>query len=69
MKLIRWIRCKLNLHHRIQEQWWDKETSGLNAFSAAQFGSVEKDGKYNYFRCLDCDTVVAPFEAQSRGWA
>ena len=54
---------------RIQEQWWDKETSGLNAFSAAQFGSVEKDGKYNYFRCLDCDTVVAPFEAQSRGWA
>lgn len=72
MKLIRWIRCKLNLHHRVEELWRELESSGLTRFSALLYGSMIRYEKgkeeVQYYKCRDCDTIMAPFEVQRRGW-
>lgn len=65
-KLLRRIACKLNLNHRVTEEWTPLESSGLGGpLGAAMWGCVTVQGKVNSFRCVDCGTVIAPFE-QSR---
>ncbi len=72
MKFLRWIACKMNIRHRIEELWCDLETSGLTRFSALLYGSMIRYGngkeEVQYYKCRDCDTIMAPFEMKLRGW-
>ncbi len=68
MKLLRWLRCSLNLGHRLDEIRQPLTESGLTEFSAALYGCTIKDGMVNAFKCRDCSAVCAPFEVAERGW-
>lgn len=68
MKLIRWVMCKTEIRHRVMELWQPLDGSGLSEFSAALYGSTVEKGQVNYFECVDCATIIAPFEVVQRGW-
>lgn len=73
MKILRWIGCRLNLRHRLIERWFPLATCGMSSFSATNYGCQIRGPKgeeeVQYFKCLDCDAVLAPFEVGKRGWS
>lgn len=68
MKWIRRLLCKMNLYHFVIEKWRPLEGSGLTECQALVWGCTIKDGQVNFFKCRDCETVMAPFEVAERYW-
>lgn len=73
MWLIRWIRCKMELGHRLKLKWWPLATAGMSRLSAILYGCQVRERKgeeeVSYFQCDDCKSIIAPFEVSKRGWS
>lgn len=68
MRLIRWIRCKLDIGHRLVERWCDEKDAGMTKNVACSVWGcrINAAGQIQYFECLDCGTKPAPFEVVAR---
>ena len=69
-RFIRWVRCKMDLGHRLVEGWMNETDAGMSKETASEvWGSrVNERGQIQYFQCLDCKVKIAPFEVMERKW-
>jgi len=68
MKLIRWLLCKLDIRHRLTVAWLPLKGSGLTRTGAILYGCKLDGDSVSYCVCRDCGQIIAPFEAEMRGW-
>lgn len=69
MRFLRLLLCKMDIRHRPAERWMPLGEAKVSVDQARIWGCTVREGRVNFFKCVDCESVIAPFEMQSRGWA